>query len=258
MTRVPGQGSAPEPRASAAPSAGTIRSHVASHAAGERSRGGSDWIGLGEASRLLGISEGTLRRWADEGRVSVFTTPGGHRRFSRRLLHGLLPSNRPRRPALSGIGASTERIARAYRRPRARAASAAPAAPAAWTSGLGDAERERFRDRGRRIGAALLGYLDSPDTDERAALLQEACQLSAGHGRESAEVGASLADAVSAFLQFRTPFMQELVALARSRGLDTREATELLVEAEAAMDRLLVATMTGHSLAAGPRAIARP
>jgi len=37
------------------------------------------------------------------------------------------------------------------------------------------------------------------------------------------------------------------VALARLRRLDTREATALLVDAEAALDRLLVALMTGHT-----------
>ena len=58
-------------------------------------RQSSSWIGLGEASRLLGIAPGTLRRWADEGRIPVFTTPGGHRRFARSTLSALLPAARP-------------------------------------------------------------------------------------------------------------------------------------------------------------------
>ncbi|HEV8654065.1 MAG TPA: helix-turn-helix domain-containing protein, partial [Candidatus Limnocylindria bacterium] len=40
-----------------------------------------DWLTLGEASRILGVDPDTLRRWADNGKVEVFTTPGGHRRF---------------------------------------------------------------------------------------------------------------------------------------------------------------------------------
>ena len=40
------------------------------------------WIGLGEASRSLGVNESTLRRWSDAGLVQTFRTPGGHRRFS--------------------------------------------------------------------------------------------------------------------------------------------------------------------------------
>ena len=58
-----------------------------------------------------------------------------------------------------------------------------------------------------------------------------------------------MTEAVQTFLQFRTPFTNQLAATARRRGLDTREATALLMSAEAAMDELLVATMTGHSLA---------
>jgi hypothetical protein len=55
------------------------------------------------------------------------------------------------------------------------------------------------------------------------------------------------------FLWFRSPFVDELGALARRRGLDTREATALLADAEAATDRLLVSMMTGHAIAAGLR-----
>jgi hypothetical protein len=49
------------------------------------------------------------------------------------------------------------------------------------------------------------------------------------------------------------PFHQELAVAARRRGFDTAETTGLLEAAERAMDRLLVATMTGHSVASVPR-----
>ena len=44
----------------------------------------SPWLSLGPASRMLGVDPDTLRRWADEGRVEAYVTPGGHRRFDRR------------------------------------------------------------------------------------------------------------------------------------------------------------------------------
>lgn len=40
---------------------------------------------------------------------------------------------------------------------------------------------------------------------------------------------------------------------ARRRGFDTAETTDLLEAAERAMDRLLVATMTGHGKVSFPR-----
>jgi excisionase family DNA binding protein len=41
------------------------------------------WVSLGEAARLIGVSEPTLRKWTDSGRIAVFRTPGGHRRYLR-------------------------------------------------------------------------------------------------------------------------------------------------------------------------------
>jgi phage gp36-like protein len=60
-----------------------------------------------------------------------------------------------------------------------------------------------------------------------------------------------MSDAVEAFLRFRRPFIDELAGLARKRGLDTREATALLVDAENALDRLLTALMSGHASVTG-------
>src|SRR5437867_424309 len=75
------------------------------------------WISLGPASRLLGIDPDTLRRWADQGRVQSWTTPGGHRRFDRSALERLASSrHRPARRVLASLGASPERLAKVYRR----------------------------------------------------------------------------------------------------------------------------------------------
>ena len=40
------------------------------------------WLTLKEACDFLGVHYTTLRSWADKGEISVFRTPGGHRRFS--------------------------------------------------------------------------------------------------------------------------------------------------------------------------------
>ncbi len=205
------------------------------------------WIGLGEASRLLGIAPGTLRRWADEGRVPVFTTPGGHRRFSRSAISALLPVARARRPTLARLGESPERMARAYQ--RRRPAGETPARP--WVAGLPEATRDVFRARGREMVRLLMEHLDAPEAETAAARLQEASQLAAAYGHEMAGLGASLSEAVERFLWFRSPFVTELAALSRRRGLDTREATALVAGADAATDRLLVAMMTGHTIETG-------
>jgi glutamyl-tRNA reductase len=50
-----------------------------------------EWLTLHDACSLVGVSPATLRRWSDKGDVSTFTTPGGHRRFARSAILGLLP-----------------------------------------------------------------------------------------------------------------------------------------------------------------------
>jgi len=212
----------------------------------------SDWISLGEASRLLGMSEATLRRWSDGGLVSVFTTPGGHRRFSRSSLRSLLPPAPAGRPHLARLGVSAERMARLYRPSHARREAVAHRSRAPWIVALPPGELDGFRERGRLLVALMLEHLDAADDEVAAQRLVEAARVAAEQGRVVARLGATLSDAVEAFLGFRSPFVEHLARLSSERGLDTRRATELLMAAESAMDRLLLATMTGHSLEAGP------
>lgn len=204
----------------------------------------SDWIGLGEASRLLGVAPGTLRRWSDTGRVHVFTTPGGHRRFRRSALERLIPVESRGRPSLARSGVTPSRLARAYRQEARLAARQMP-----WLVALDDAQRGWFREHGRRLAALLLGHLDSPDSEASAEQLRTATAEAAAYGRMASALGVSLSQAVEGFLQFRRPFLHELASVARRRGFDTTATTELLEAADAAMDRLLVASMAAHSVA---------
>src|SRR5688572_16981715 len=118
----------------------------------------SDWISIAAASDVLGIAQATLRRWADEGRVPVFMTPGGHRRFARQSLESVLAEQDARRPSLARLGASPERLARAYRTPSVTSPAAAP-----WLADLSDADRLAFRERGRAMLSVLVDHLDAAD-----------------------------------------------------------------------------------------------
>ncbi len=207
-----------------------------------------DWIGLAQASRLLGVSPGTLRRWSDAGRIWVFTTPGGHRRFSQAALSRLLPADRMRRPSLASAGLTSSRIVRSYRRVRR-----GPEPELPWVLTLSDEQRLLFRERGRLLAGSLLQYLDASEPDSAAHHLKEASVGAGEYGRIAAGQGLSLSQTIEGFLRFRAPFHHELAVAARRRGYDAAETTDLLETAERAMDRLLVATMTGHSVVATGR-----
>lgn len=202
-----------------------------------------EYLGLGDASRLLGITPATLRRWADRGQIASYTTPGGHRRFPRSALVALVPARRQRRPQLAQLDAQ-DQIAQAYR------SSSRERSSAGWLANIGEAERALFRERGQRMSECLLAHLDADGPAAAMATLHEATEHAAEYGGESSRLGAGLSEAVESFLRFRSPFVDELAAISRRRGLDTGEATGLLVDAENAMDELLIAFISGWQEAA--------
>jgi hypothetical protein len=190
------------------------------------------------------VTPATLRRWSDQGEVATFITPGGHRRFPRSMVEGLVPRlGGVRRSPPARLGASADRLAQAYRRARPAERPAVPA----WLAALSEADRAEFRIRGQRLLGLLLEYLDADSRAAAAPRLEQARLAAAEYGRRSVGVGASLSETVEMFIRFRSSFTGELAAIARRRRLETRPATALLVDAEAALDTLLVAVMTGHT-----------
>jgi len=210
---------------------------------------GGRWLSLGPASRLLGIDPDTLRRWADQGRVATWTTPGGHRRFDRGALERLATGRRrPTGPVLASLGASPERLARVYRRHYA-----AGAVPSATTTPADAATREAFRRDGRRLIATLVEFLDSDPRDEatRGRLEGEAQGIIDDQARRLASDGTSLTEAVAGFVTARQPFLDELGGLGRRRSLDPGRLAALYSDASALLDRLLLRFIDAHQRAGG-------
>ena len=205
-------------------------------------------LSLGPASRLLGVHPDTLRRWADEGQVDAYLSPGGHRRFDRRDLERVLATRRPGSVArpLSSLGATPDRLSRAYRRsykaepPDGGARNAVPVA-----------EREAFRSDGRGLVASLVAYLDAPDPSERATAESTAVALTDDLARRLAAGGLSLTESVGLFVAARRPFLSELGIIARRRALDADRISAMFEEASALLDRLLVRLIAAHQEAAG-------
>jgi excisionase family DNA binding protein len=202
-------------------------------------------LALGEASRLLGVDPDTLRRWADEGRVPAFTTPGGHRRFERRALERLIAARRTGPPGgLAGLGASPDRLSAAYRR---RYGEHHGLAPDPRTT-VPAAEREAYREIGRSLVDALVRHLDETG-QARAIAEREAVDLAAHLGERLAIHGVALADGVSMFVSARRPFLAELSVVARRRGVDGSRIGEVYDTSTILLDRLLLAFVAAHEVA---------
>ena len=52
------------------------------------------FLNVSEAADFLGVSAASVRKWSDQGLVSVFRTPGGQRRYSPADLEAFLDSMR--------------------------------------------------------------------------------------------------------------------------------------------------------------------
>ncbi len=203
----------------------------------------TEWISIREASALIGVSAATLRRWCDAGHVPVFTTPGGHRRFSRDAVLSLLPVEWETR-SVTAERTTTLRIVSGYRRANRRAGDL-PEPLATITP----SERAEFRRHGRHIVATLVDALDAPLSDGEIDCAR-ARSAAAACGRIAAETGLTLQETLAVFVRFRAPFLHGLSAACRRRDLDGPTATALLERASNMMDRLLPAVVTGFQSAA--------
>jgi excisionase family DNA binding protein len=208
------------------------------------------WLSLSDASRLLGVSTATVRRWADSGRLPVYTTPGGHRRFSRTALERILPGgDRARANDLVETGLTPARLSRAYR----RSAAAPVGRETAWLATLDADDRDAFRRLGRQLAWELVAHLDADEPEAREHHLAEATAVAVEYGRRGGELGLSMSDVVEGFLAFRRPFLAEVGAAAERRGLQAADVNDAHDAADQALDRLLVATMSGHRARAAAR-----
>jgi excisionase family DNA binding protein len=185
---------------------------------------------------MVGVDPDTLRRWADEGRIEAYVTPGGHRRFDRETIDALVSARRAGRRPLASLGASPERLARAYRRSYG-ADSVARDVPAD-----DEREREQYRQDGRLLVEALVAHLDAGADDPAGRDRSEAAAtaLVDDLARRLASSGMSLTEAVGLFVAARRPFLDELTGLGRRRALEASRLAALYQDASGLLDRLLL------------------
>ena len=209
--------------------------------------GDDPWLALGAASRLLGVGPDTLRRWADSGRVESYVTPGGHRRFLRSSLEAMINAPRRQRYGVERLTGSAGTISGEIHRRVARAAGAAQP----WQARLSAEQRGEFRRWGQRTFNLVLEYAAAGKRSERTLLLGEAERMGALYGAEASKAGLSLAEAVEAFLFYRTPVLEAIAAHLRRRAADLSDLSAAYREATAAIDGVLTALVSSYREGAG-------
>jgi excisionase family DNA binding protein len=197
-----------------------------------------DWLTLSDASKLLGVHPSTLRQWCDEGRITAFRTPGGHRRFSRSEIEKFLAASGQQRPS-SNMPVLFEQQAMT----NARSEVTSSVAMATW---MRDdvAWRERKRTMGRRLMGILVQFLSRRNAEE--SLLLEARQLGREYGLDMASEGMSLPEAVLTFMLFRDSILETIFQLPDTSGLDRDESLRMFNRLSGFMNQVLAAMMEAH------------
>jgi len=206
------------------------------------------WITLGQACKVLGVNESTLRRWADAGHVRSFRTPGGHRRFSEDDLRALVAGQGPagREPYTSLGQLALARIRRRLQRGRSHAAP--------WYSGLREEDRDRLRPMGRRLVSLVSEYLTKGA--RRSRLADEAREIGHEYGRELARGGLRLHDVLEAFIFFRKGLDDTAMEVVQKSDLSTEESVEVWDLLSGLADQVLLAIAETYEEAATPTAAA--
>lgn len=200
------------------------------------------WITLGQACKLLGVNESTLRRWADAGHVRSFRTPGGHRRFSEEDLKALVSGQgAPGHQPYTSMGQlALSRIRRRLQRGRSHAAP--------WYANVREEDRERLRNLGRRLVNLVSEYLTKGA--RRTRLMDEAREIGHEYGRELARDNLSLRDAVEAFTFFRKGLEDTAMEVAQKSDLSVEEALEVWDLLSTLADQVLLAITETYEEAA--------
>jgi excisionase family DNA binding protein len=200
------------------------------------------WLPIGAAARLVGVGPDTLRRWADGGKVQSYQTAGGHRRFLRSSLEAMTSTPRRTRYGTGQLtDASTSIIGDAHRRMQRSGYAGMP-----WQSRLSTEQREDFRRWGQRTFNLVIEYVAASKRSERELLLEEAEKMGALYGREASAAGLTLAEAIEAFLFYRSPVLESILAHLRRRVAEVAQVTAAVREANAAIDQVLTALVNSY------------
>ena len=194
-----------------------------------------NWLTLGAASELLGVSESTIRRWADAGDVGSYRTRGGHRRILEEDLRQLVSAQAGAPPSRDTDRISDIAIGRIKRRiSRGRQGHTTTV-----FERLSDDARERLRLLGRQLVDLFARYVASNTKGER--FTEDAHTLGREYGRTLVLSGVGLTAAVQTFNAMRRSLEETASQTAAEAGLNAEDAVEAVEATLGLADTILEA-----------------
>lgn len=193
-----------------------------------------DWLSLHQAAELLGVHPSTVRSWANQGKLIVHRTQGGHRRFRREDLEVWLHTQQR-----SGSIEFSSVAENALKRMRLEI-SEGRLENADWYRKLDAEAREQYRQSGRSLLYGLVNYLSSNEELPSA----EARSLGYEYASRGWRLGLSIVDAVNAFLFFRNSLMASILSFYEVAGVKSSSAwVDMVCKMQGFTDQVMVALL---------------
>ena len=161
----------------------------------------ADWLSLSEVAQELGVHPSTVRNWANQGRIPVHRTPGGHRRFRR---EEVILWNQAKQASTPND--ANKLVKDALNRTRFQI-SEGRLESESWYQKLDQNARDQYRRSGRTLLQGLSTYLASSHYDDAGG---EARALGYEYAVRGRRHGLSVMDATKAFLFFRNTLLEAM------------------------------------------------
>ena len=195
-------------------------------------------LSINEASHLLGVSEGSLRQWTDEGKIKAFITPGGHRRYSKTGLKKFTSSHQ-RILGVKDLITGLEETAQQHRE-----IARISLQQLAWYDRLNGESQEHLADLGKRMLKLIIKYVSEPS--HREDTIQTIREVGHDHGQMLAMLDVPLTSSVEVFLMHRDPITGAATSLMKKREAYTGSIIKAIPLVTHAMDEALVALVEAH------------
>jgi excisionase family DNA binding protein len=198
----------------------------------------SKWLTLSQASKILGIHPSTLRDWVDEGVISSFHTPGGHRRFAESDIQAFIATSKIGKPHCSIPVATKHTLAQMQA--KLKTIDAKPLLATFNTE-----ERIRHRELGRQLTALLVQHL-TPNTHNDADS-QRIREIGVQYSRECRAEQLPLAEAMRLFLFFSRAVTEAAVESPKLTGLPRHEILRVLKQFHEVLDAIHIAIIESYT-----------
>lgn len=179
------------------------------------------WLSLKQAADQLGIHPTTLRRWADNGDIPVYITPGGHRRFLDADVQAVLgggPLNvqetKPERAWATRALLSTQERIRDNR------------SEMHWLQIFDEDKRAEQREVGKQLLALIMQHIALPEGDE--TLFVEAERIAERYADSCKSIGLTAAQGLEIIVFFRDNMTETALKLPQVATVDDDNRLRLL------------------------------